>query len=211
MKDIKNALFVGMYPNEVNKYRNVFFQNLIFAIADTGVNCTVISPVPITKYRRRLKEIPKKTVHKTSKGNSIDVYYPRYISASSKQIVFFNTETLSEHLFENSAIKVAKKLKTKFDFVYGHFVLYGGLTAIKIGRILNIPSFFAYGECDFKTEVGNTYGIPKRKEVEGLAGIISVSKKNTNELKELGFVKGIPIITAPNSTDLSLFYKNEFA
>ncbi|MBO5371021.1 MAG: hypothetical protein J6B23_10155 [Clostridia bacterium] len=43
-----NALFVGMYPDNVNTYRNVFFQNLIFALADLGVDCTVISPVPIT-------------------------------------------------------------------------------------------------------------------------------------------------------------------
>lgn len=207
MDDIRSALFVGMYPNEINKYRNVFFQNLIFAIADKGVKCTVISPVSVTKYRRRVKEIPQKTIHRTSKGNDVIVYYPRYISASSKQIGRFNTEVLSERFFEYAAIKVVKKLKSNFDFVYGHFVLYGGLAAIKIGNMLNIPSFFAYGECDFKTEVGNTYGIPKEKEITGLTGIISVSKKNTRELKKLGFVNNIPIITVPNSTDLSLFYK----
>lgn len=207
MNDIKRALFVGMYPNEVNKYRNVFFQNLIFAIADKGMECTVISPVPVTKYRGRLREIPQKTIHKTSKGNDVTVYYPRYISASSKQIGKFNTEVLSEKFFENAAIKVAKKLENDFDFVYGHFILYGGLAAIKIGNMLGIPSFFAYGECDFKTEVGNSYGIPKAKEIKGLTGIISVSKKNTKELEKLGFVKNIPIITVPNSTDLSLFYK----
>ena len=207
MDDIKSALFVGMYPNEVNKYRNVFFQNLIFAIADKGVKCTVISPVPVTKYRRRVKEIPQKTIHKTLKGNEVTVYYPRYISASSKQIGKFNTEVLSERFFESAAIQTVKKLKCSFDFVYGHFVLYGGLAAIKIGKLLNIPSFFAYGECDFKAEVGNTYGIPKKKEIKGLTGIISVSNKNTRELKSLGFVNSIPIITVPNSTDLSLFYK----
>lgn len=207
MNDLKSALFVGMYPNEVNKYRNVFFQNLIFAIADKGIECTVISPVPVTKYRRRLKEIPQKTIHKTLNGNDVTVYYPRYISASSKQIGKFNTEVLSEKLFENAAIKVAKKLENDFEFVYGHFILYGGLAAIRIGNMLDIPSFFAYGECDFKTEVGNSYGIPKAKEIKGLTGIISVSKKNTKELEKLGFVKNIPIITVPNSTDLSLFYK----
>ncbi len=207
MNNIKSALFVGMYPNEVNRYRNVFFQNLIFAIADKGVKCIVISPVPVTKYRGRIKEIPQKTIHKTLKGNDVTVYYPRYISASSKQIGKFNTEVLSERFFESAAIKAAKKLKCSFDFVYGHFVLYGGLAAIKIGNMLNVPSFFAYGECDFKTEIGNTYGIPKAKEIMGLTGIISVSKKNTRELKKLGFVNNIPIITVPNSTDLSLFYK----
>lgn len=205
MRKISNVLFVGMYPNEVNKYRNVFFQNLIFAMADAGVKCTVISPVPITKYRNKIKLISKHEVHLTKKKTPVDVYYPRYISASSKQIGKYNTEKLSEKLFENSAIKIAKQLNIKFDFVYGHFVLYGGLAAIKIGNILNIPSFFAYGECDFQSEIGNTYGIPKKEEFYGLSGIISVSSKNTKELKELKFVDGIPIITAPNSTDLMLF------
>ncbi len=204
---IRKALFVGMYPNNVNKYRNVFFQNLIFEIADSGVDCTVISPVPVTKYRNRIKEIPRHQEHTTPKGNKVSVYYPRYISASSKQIGKFNTEKISEALFEKSALKTALSLDGQFDFVYGHFVLYGGLAAIKIGRALHIPSFFAFGECDFYTEVGNTYGLPKPDEIAGLTGIISVSQKNTKQLLDLGFAEGVPVITAPNATNLSLFHK----
>lgn len=204
---LKKGLFVGMYPNNVNNYRNVFFQNLIFAISDLGVECTVISPVPITKYRGRINEIPKFEIHETSKGNKVSVFYPRYISASSKQIGKYNTEHISESFFEKAAIKVARRLNDKFDFVYGHFVLYGGLAAIKIGNELGIPSFFAYGECDFESEVGNTYGIPKPDKIKGLNGVVSVSSKNTEELKRIGFIENIPTITAPNSTDLSLFFK----
>ena len=196
-----------MYPNNVNKYCNVFFQNLIFAIADSGVNCTVISPVPVTRYRGRTKTIPKETVHYTPKGTPVKVYYPRYCSASSKQILFFNTEHISEFLFEKSAMSVVKKLNAKFDAVYGHFFLYGGLAAIKAGKYLNIPSFMAYGECDFESQVKATYGFPKPKQLAGLKGIISVSTKNTNELNSLGIVKDVPIITAPNATDLKLFTK----
>ncbi len=207
--NLKKALFVGMYPNEVNKYRNVFFQNLIFAIADLGIECTVISPVSVTKYLKRIKDIPKREIHKTSRGNEIEVYYPRYISASSKQIGSFNTEKISEASFKFVVGKIAKKLEGKYDFVYGHFILYGGLAAIRIGNILNIPSFFAYGECDFKTEVGNTYGIPTEREISGLRGVISVSKKNTDELSQLGIIGNVPVITAPNSTDLTLFFKRD--
>lgn len=207
MSEIKNALFIGMYPNALDKYKNVFFQNLVFAIADKGIKCTVISPVSITKYRMSIGDIPKKNIQKTLKGNEVTVYYPRYTSLSSKQIGKINTETFSESLFENSVVQTVKKLKNDFDFVYGHFVLYGGLAAIKVGNLLQIPSFFAYGECDFYSEVGNTYGIPKEKEITGLTGIISVSKKNTMELKNLGFTKDVPIITVPNSTNLSLFHK----
>ena len=198
-----------MYPNAVSPYRNVFFQNLIFAAADSGVDCTVISPVPVTKYGTKIKDIKYKTVHKTPAGASVTVYYPRYISASSKQIGKFNTEKLSEKWFEDSAVRAVKKLTEKFDFVYGHFFLYGGLAAVRIGRLLGIPSFIAYGECDFESQVNATYGMPKKEQLEGLTGIISVSSKNTKELDELGIVRGVPIITAPNSTDLSLFYKKD--
>ena len=52
-----------------------------------------------------------------------------------------------------------------------------------------------------------TYGIPKSSELKGLAGIVSVSSKNTKELNDLGIVSSVPILTAPNATDLSLFYK----
>lgn len=202
-----NALFVGMYPNIVSPYRNVFFQNLIFAMADMGVDCTVISPVPLTKYGMSIRSIEYKTIHETSKKSKVTVFYPWYISVSSKQIGTFNTEKLSEKMFEDSVMRVVKKFDKAFDFVYGHFFLYGGLGAIRVGKYLGIPSFIAYGECDFETQVRRTYGLPKRKQLEGLAGIVSVSTKNTNELQNIGIVKDVPIITAPNSTDLSLFYK----
>lgn len=204
-----NALFVGMYPNNASPYRNVFFQNLIFAMADLGVNCTVISPVPITKYGFKVNSIKHKTIHRTSKGAEITVYYPWYISASSKQIGKYNTEKLSEKMFEDSVMREVKKINYHFDFVYGHFFLYGGLAAVRVGKYLGIPSFIAYGECDFESQVKRTYGFPKAEQLDGLTGIISVSRKNTKELTELGIVSGVPIITAPNSTDLKLFYKKD--
>ena len=206
---LKKALFVGMYPNAVNKYRNVFFQNLIFAMADLGLECTVISPVPITKYRNRVKLIPKFEIQKTPNGKKVKVYYPRYVSASSKQLGKYNTEKLSEALFESAALKVVKKLNDTFDFVYGHFVLYGGLAAIKIGNRFKIPSFFAYGECDFNSEIGNSFGIPSAGQINGLKGVISVSSKNTEELKRIGFTGNVAITTEPNSTDFSLFYRRD--
>lgn len=207
---MKSILFVGMYPNAVSPYRNVFFRNLIFAIADAGVKCTVISPVPVTKYLGQTGKIAKKETQYTPSGATLTVYYPRYISASSVQIGAFNTEKISEKCFSNAALAVAKRLVKfgeSFDCVYGHFFLYGGLCAMRVGRELHIPSFMAYGECDFESQVLRTYGIPKSSELKGLAGIVSVSSKNTKELNDLGIVSSVPILTAPNATDLSLFYK----
>ena len=205
---MNSILFVGMYPNEVCQCRNVFFQNLIFAVADTGVKCTVISPVSVSKYLLKTRIIPQHEIHKTPSGAEVDVYYPRYLSASSRQIGKFNTEHISERFFSDAASKAARKLAGEgktYDCVYGHFFLYGGLAAMRIGRELGLPSFMAFGECDFESQVGMTYGLPKPAELEGLRGIVSVSSDNTNELHRLGIVEQIPILTAPNATDLSLF------
>lgn len=206
---MKRMLFIGWYPNPVEKYMNVFFRNLIYAIADLGIECTVISPVSIVRYRKKIREIPTYEVEKTPKGTSVEVYRPRVLSASSKQIGAFNTELITERLFENGAVSVAKKLNKKFDAVYGHFFLYGGLAAIKIGRKLDIPSFVAFGECDYESQVQQTYGDLKPKDIYGLSGVISVSTKNAQKLNEIGIFGDIPVIIAPNSIDSTLFYKKD--
>ncbi|MBO5371020.1 MAG: glycosyltransferase family 4 protein [Clostridia bacterium] len=150
--------------------------------------------------------IPKDTYHTTPAGSKVHVYYPRYVSASSKIIGSFNTGIISESLFEKAAIKQAKKIKKKFDFVYGHFFLCGGLAAAKIGKLLSLPSFVAYGECDYNTEIIRHYRELHKDEVSSLSGIIAVSTKNANELKSKGIFDDIPMIVCPNATDHSLFY-----
>lgn len=207
---VKKLLFVGWYPNNVEKYRNVFFRNLIFAIADIGIECTVISPVSYIRYRTKVSLIPKEEFQKTPNGNKVKVYYPRVISASSKQIGSFNTEILTEKWFENGAIRQAKALAKQgkaYDAVYGHFFLYGGLAAIKIGRLLKISSFVAFGECDYESQIQKTYGDLKPKDIEGLKGVVAVSTKNANRLKQVGIFDNVSFIVAPNAVDHSLFKK----
>ena len=206
----KKYLFIGWYPNPVEQYKNVFFQNLVFALSDAGNDCTVISPVSYMRYTKKITIIPKETYQITPGNTKVKVYYPRVFSASSKQIGSFNTEIITEKWFEDGALRIAKKLnreKECFDAVYGHFFLYGGLAAIKIGRFLNIPSFVAFGECDYESQVQATYGDLKIKDIEGLSGVISVSTKNAKKLDELGIFGNIPKIIAPNAVDHNLFKK----
>lgn len=206
-----NILFVGMYPDEYNKYRNVFFQNLIFAMADAGVKCTVISPVPVTKYWRAITTVSKERIDITPKGSKVRVIHPRFMSVSAKRIGPFQTGVYSEKLFEHAVRKAASRLDDKFDAVYGHFILAGGLSAIQIGRERRIPSFIAYGECSYDTEVIQLYGEIKKTEIEGLSGIIAVSTNNANILKSKPAFDGIPMIIAPNSVDTTLFFKRDKA
>ena len=54
---------------------------------------------------------------------------------------------------------MAKRLKGHYDCVYGHFILTGGLAAAAVGRELKIPSFIAYGECDYISENYDSTGV----------------------------------------------------
>lgn len=202
---MKKILFVGLYPNAIEKYQNVFFKNLIFAVRDLGYECTVISPVSVTRYKEKVKDIPKKSVDYTQSGNAITVYYPRTVSVSSKIVGGFHFYRITEYLFKRAVVKKARELGD-FDAVYGHFLLRGGLAAIAIGKIKKIPSFFAYGECSYESEIGIPYGEVKQKQIEGLSGVIAVSTKNKNELIQHLDINENKILVAPNSVDTNLFH-----
>lgn len=203
----KKLLFIGSYPNKVNVYLNVFFQNLIFALADMGAECYVVSPVSITKYRKNIFKIPKETIHTTPKGNKVVVKHPRFISTSSIQIENFNTGYITNANYVKTVVQETKKMNVAFDAAYGHFFVSGGLAAIKVGKVLGIPSFVAYGECDWESQVIGQYRDLRRADIEGVTGIISVSQKNTAELNKTGIFEGIPIKTFENAVDMSLFGK----
>ncbi|MBR3019129.1 MAG: glycosyltransferase [Clostridia bacterium] len=203
---VKRMLFVGIYPNPADPYKNVFFQNLIFSLADQGVECTVIMPVSVTHYRGKADQIPREAVDTTKQGNKVAVYYPRCVTYSSKRIGSWNTGQLSEHSFQRCAVRMAKKLKQPFDCVYGHFFLEGGLAAVAVGRALGIPSFIAYGECDYDGQVRKRYGDLRAREVNGLRGLISVSSDNTRELRSLPFLNDVPIFLSPNAIDPEIFH-----
>lgn len=206
---INRILFVGMYPNEADQYLNAFFQNLIFAMADNGIECTVISPVSITKYGKKIAMIPKEKWDITPNEKRVKVFFPRYISASAKKIGSFNTRIITEYNFQKCAVKAAVKLKERYDAVYGHFILDGGLAAVKVGKKLKIPSFFAYGECDYESQVKAYYRELTAKDLIGLKGVISVSSKNTNELRQLAVFEKIPIFTSPNAANSTIFFKKD--
>lgn len=198
-------LFVGSYPNVIEPYMSVFFKALIYQMADIGVECHVISPVSITKYRNRVFDIPEKTDEYTKKGSKITVYYPKIISYSAKKIGKWNTMYLTQKSAEKSVLKTVRKLGISFDCVYGHFFLGGGLTAACVARTFHIPAFIAYGECDFQTEVSSKYTIHP-KDMKGVHGIITVSSKNQKDLATHDFAIGIPTLLSINSIDQNSFY-----
>lgn len=206
-RKLNKIVFTGWYPNGMEPVQNVFFRNLIYAIADQGSSCTVINPVKLTKGVRRALAVPYEEIETTPAGSRVRVLHPRILSASARQLGSFNTGRISEALFERGIIRAYRRLNESFDAAYGHFLLYGGLSAVQIGREAGIPSFFAYGECSYRTEVLDLYGEVVQSQIAGLSGVISVSTKNRRELEEAGIFKGIPTIVAPNAVDMTVFHK----
>lgn len=204
-----NLLFVGWYPNAIEPYKNCFFQQLVHKLAKLGNKSVVIAPVSYTSYRERIREIPRHRIEIVDDQTQIDVYHPRTLSASAIQLGRFNTCKISEWFFEKAAIRYARKIRSEFDCVYGHFFLFGGLAAIKIARERNISSFVAYGECDYESQILVPYGEIGPDDIDGLSGIISVSQSNTSELRKRSVFDSIPIATIPNAVDTKLFYPKD--
>lgn len=203
------GLFIGSYPNPIEPYRSVFFRDLIYQFAEQGVECTVISCVSCTYYRRNISKIPKYNIEYTQNGKKIDVYRPYMISYSAKQIGKWNTIHLTQKSIDLAVIKQVKKIKKKFDFVYGHFFVGAGLTAAKVGREFGIPAYIAYGECNFETEVSNKYGMIKSSEMKGVNGIVAVSSHNKEDIEKRSFANDIPVLLSINSINRDIFHKKD--
>ncbi len=195
----------------IDKYRNVFFRNLVYSIADRGCQCTVIMPLSVTHYRGKAFSVPYEVDDVTPNGHHVRVLFPKCVTYSAKKIGKWSTGRLSEHSFQKAAVRAASKLNEKFDCVYGHFFLEGGLAAAAVGRKLNIPSFIAYGECSYETEVEYSYGDIKADELKSLRGIITVSTDNSNELKRRKVFDSFPKYLAPNGIDPDIFHKMDQA
>ena len=82
----RRILFVGGYPNAIDINLYVFFRNLVHAIADKGVECHVVSPVSLTRYKANINKISRHHEEKTESGSIVHVHHPRYLSFSQKHL-----------------------------------------------------------------------------------------------------------------------------
>ena len=200
---MNKILFIGGYPNTEEPVRNVFFQKLVWEIANQGIECCVIAPVPIRG--KTSLGIKNESIETTNKGLKIRVYRPKYFSYSSRNIFGFNTLILSELAFRKAAKRQARKIDFDFDAIYGHFILRGGLAATDLAMKYSVPAFFACGESDLNNDVFRGYPFSMAKRISECKGVISVSSKNKEDLIKYGLFNDDDIIVAPNSVDTSIF------
>ncbi|MEC0344793.1 glycosyltransferase family 4 protein [Peribacillus frigoritolerans] len=208
MKKIKRICIIAdAYPTETDP-KNPFIEQLVIAFTELGIECIVLNPVSLTKKIIRKSVLRPKRWSKKTKSSVIEIYSPRYLTFSSKKFWFINTNFLNLILFQYSCLKVLKEIGPNFDAVYGHFIFPSGISANKISKKFNIPSFFAYGENTNYT-IDNLGADKTRKLLKDINGVVAVSTANKENLLKQNIVDENKIGVFPNSINNKLFYKRD--
>lgn len=193
------------YPFEKREYFT-FVKQLCVAMADRGINVSVIAPQSISKIIfRKISKIPYYRIEKTSKGNYIDIYSPYIISLGN-----IGNKGLLKHFnsfwFSYGVCNVFWKNKIeKPDVLYGHF-WHSAYAVYPVAKKYNIPLFVASGEA--KIELHEKYSNKHLLNfINYVKGVICVSTKNKNESVQLKLTTPNKCIVIPNAVDKSLFYR----
>ena len=205
---IDSFLFITMgYPTQyVQKY--TFLDNLVSAMADLGIRCTVCYPVSITHAVIRKEKMPPKRWVKTSTdGNTIEVYSPRIITLSNVNVPIIGKmlEIFNYRVFEHAVKRTVAKHHLRFDVAYGHFITPSALAAVSVAKKNRCVSCLAYGENSSYTidGLGMKY---IRRGLKGLTAVVSVSTENKKYLIENKIVEPGIIKVFPNGINSRIFY-----
>jgi teichuronic acid biosynthesis glycosyltransferase TuaC len=194
------AVITKEYP-EPGEPVYAFVEQLVGAIADAGVEVTVIAPVNAAKrMMARKPALPPRSQRKSPSGRMVTLLRPRYLSFGGGRGA---GQTLAA--FERAVLRALKAMPRP-DALYAHFVFPSGLAAAALGRSLGIPAFMAYGESTTKL----FSGIPKAEIVgrlSALSGVVAVSGENARILKQEGYFPYPDRIGVfPNAVDPERFY-----
>ena len=191
----------------------VFVRNLIVAIADMGIRCTVITPQIITPGTLKKRKIPYYHTDHSKNGSEIPVYAPLYVYYPANPGL--TKLSMNHHL--RAVLRTIKKEKIEADAIYGHFIFQCGLTAVRVGEKLGIPSFLGAGESD-KLVPGNQrnhgvyeLGVKKlhwRELLSRTNGVICVAEWTKSLLFENGFLNNDcekKTVVYPNGVNQEIF------
>ena len=197
----------------------VFVRNLIVAIADMGIRCTVITPQIMTPGTLKNRRLPYYHTDHSKNGNEIPVYAPLYLYYPAN--LGLTKLSMNHHL--RAVLRTIKKEKIKADAIYGHFIFQCGLTAVRAGEKLGIPSFLGAGESD-KLVPGNQrnhgvyeLGVKKLHWQELLSrtnGVICVAEWTRKLLFENGFLNSDcekKTVVFPNGVNQEIFHPGDKA
>lgn len=180
-----------------------FVDQLVCAMVDQGVQCSVIAPQSITKTLYRKEKLTSiKSTRTTAKGNIFDVYRPYTLTFSNWRIGKRNINmNFSKFVIE----KFLAHNNIKPDAFYCHF-WHSAYFVIDYAKKFNIPLFIASGESQISIQ-----RVCPNKVIDNissyLSGVICVSTKNKNESLSLNLAPESKMIVIPNAIDRQKFYK----
>ncbi len=139
----------SVYPTPNRPYHGVFVQDLIKRVQNLwDEDGQVIFPAPISDLRNGFHLAGERKVVLPG-GNCLRQHFPLYLSLSSK---YFSPQLSTKWTVESFA-KVAERVyrrnQMNADAFYGHFLLPGGVTSVRLGAIFNKPSFITLDESSY--------------------------------------------------------------
>ena len=189
------------YPSENRPYTFTFVDQLVCAIADTGIDICVITPHDLFKCWPN-KEHDR--IRRSPGGREIKVYSPAAFTLTTRKVGPFNMSLLTEKLFNRSVKKIIKKNHLSPDILYSHFLFPAGTCAAALGKELGIPSVCAFGESSLWSI--REIGIGKaRKNLNLLSGMVAVSTNNKNVLIDNRLIAEEKIRVIPNAVNKEIF------
>ena len=202
------VIITSNYPTSAQPQNGAFVQQIVRALALKRLKCHVIKPTSI--FDRRYGKLDERlSLDLSVKENQITVLKPKYLSTSSKKILFFNTFRVTQSNYRRSVSRELRKINPQPDILYGHFLYPSGAVVNQLGKKLGIPSIAAVGESSFDL-IDNHIGVEKsRRDFEGICGILSVSRRNTEYCREVLHIPPEKILTIPNGVDRTLFYPRD--
>ena len=164
-----------------------FVEQLVGAIADSGVRVTVISPVnPMKRMLRGAPLPPAREKRLSPSGAQVLLLRPRALSFGVRKAGPVHLAKWTLASFEKAVRGALRRLPEMPDALYAHFIFPSGLTAGKIAKELSIPAFMAYGESSAKL-----FSFLGKEEIarrlKGLSGVVAVSGENAREIVQDGY------------------------
>jgi len=202
------CFITNKYPNSLDPNGLVFVQQLVWTIADQGKKCTVICPLA-ANLRPKTLRIPNHIIETTERGNTIDVYFPKYFGFGQSYYIFGKSPArMTTEAFTLAVMNTIKRHNVEMNVVYGHFITPAGIAAARIGRKLQIPAFMAHGESTSWSI--DQYGAKKAcEELKSISGVIAVSSRNKQLLIDANVVTADKIRVFPNGYRSERFYKHD--
>jgi len=195
----------SVYPTPNRPHHGIFVQDLIKRVQNLwDEDGTVIFPAPISDLRNGLNIAGERNIELPS-GNKLQQHFPLYLSISSKFISPRVSAKLTVDGFAREAEKTYRKHGMDADAFYGHFLLPGGVTSVRLGRTFNKPSFITLDESSYSGAKKAFTPEELREMVRGVSGVLSVSNDNADFMHKQLKVPRERIVVLPNAADTNVF------